>query len=69
MGKLDFKNLYQRIKRDLGDVTCKTSFYCDKFDPTRNYAGVIVYAIDGNYRWTNSGQLNMNELGEQCSLI
>jgi hypothetical protein len=57
MGKKDFKGLYRSIKRNLGDdITCKTSYFCDNFDPKLNYAGVIIYAIDGNGKWENTGK-------------
>jgi hypothetical protein len=56
MGKENFKELYRRIKTELNTITCKTSFYCDRFDPARNYAGVIVYAIDGKFQWKNYGE-------------
>ncbi len=47
MGKKDFKKIYRSIKNDLGSVTCKTSYFCDNFKSNCNYAGVIIYAIDG----------------------
>jgi hypothetical protein len=50
MGKKNFQGLYKKIKSELGDVTCKISNYSDNFDPNKNYAGMIVYAIDRKFR-------------------
>ncbi|CAF1253092.1 unnamed protein product [Adineta steineri] len=45
--------MYQCIKRKLGTVTCKISYFCDEFDESKNYAGAIIYSIDGEYEWKN----------------
>jgi hypothetical protein len=50
MGKENFKDLYRRIKSELGEITCKISAYSDSFDENKNYAGMIVYAIDGKFK-------------------
>ncbi|CAG8510573.1 1646_t:CDS:1, partial [Racocetra fulgida] len=55
MGKKNFKNLYKRIKSELGDITCKISYFSDNFDENKNYAGMIVYAVNGNFAWNNTG--------------
>ena len=54
-GKKDFKGLYKRIKSQIGKPTCKISYFSDDFNPNKNYAGMIVYAIDGKYQWLNEG--------------
>ncbi|CAF1407248.1 unnamed protein product, partial [Rotaria sordida] len=53
MGKKNFKDLYRRIKREQGNVTCEISVFSDKFNPFFQYVGVIVYAIDGKFEWEN----------------
>jgi len=53
MGKKDFRKLYRRIKSELGEISCKISYFSDDFDSNKNYAGIIVYAIDGKFRWVN----------------
>ena len=32
-------------------ATIKLSYYCDKFDPKKNYAGIILYHHQGKYKW------------------
>jgi hypothetical protein len=53
MGKRNFTNFYNKISSELiskfGKVTGKISLYGDVFDPTKSYAGAIVYAIDGKF--------------------
>ena len=57
MGKSDFKKLYSIIKSELGPVvTCKTSYFCDKFDPSQNYAGVVVHSVNKKFQWVNEGK-------------
>ncbi|CAF3471433.1 unnamed protein product [Rotaria socialis] len=53
MGKKNFKDLYRRIKSEFGSVSCKTSYFCDKFNASSNYAGAIIYSIDGKFKWEN----------------
>ncbi len=53
MGKKDFKKLYSQIKSEFGEISCKISYFSDNFDSKKNYAGIIVYAIDGKFRWSN----------------
>ncbi|UJR34797.1 hypothetical protein I4U23_027578 [Adineta vaga] len=53
MGKKHFGRLYRRIREKLGTITCKISHFCDEFDESCNYAGAIIYAIDGEYKWKN----------------
>ncbi|KAF0381438.1 hypothetical protein F8M41_012073 [Gigaspora margarita] len=55
MGKEYFRKLYKRIKSELGDINCKISHFSDKFDESKSYAGMIVYAIDGKFTWKNTG--------------
>jgi hypothetical protein len=55
-GRSDFSGLCRRIKDDLGgDLTCRISCNSDSFYSWKNYAGVIVYAMNGNFRWVSSG--------------
>ena len=56
MGKYHFKDLYRRIRREHGTVSCEVSVFSDNFNPLRNYAGVIIYAIDGKFEWENNGE-------------
>jgi len=51
-GRSDFSGLCRRIKNDLGDnLICKISCDSDYFYSWKNYAGVIVYAVDGKFNW------------------
>ena len=58
MGKQSFEVLYRQIRTEMlnefGKITGKISLYGDKFDPNKNYAGMIVYAIDGKFKWVNT---------------
>ncbi|CAF3329285.1 unnamed protein product [Rotaria socialis] len=53
MGKRNFKDIYRRMKREHVTVTCEISIFSDQFNPSRRYAGVIIYAIDGKFEWEN----------------
>ncbi|CAM4957875.1 unnamed protein product [Rotaria socialis] len=55
MGKRNFKDIYRRMKREHVTVTCEISIFSDQFNPSRRYAGVIIYAIDGKFEWENHG--------------
>jgi hypothetical protein len=60
MGKRNFQEIYKQIEaemlRNSSKVTGKISYYgSDKFNPKKNYAGMIIYAIDGKFEWQNSG--------------
>lgn len=59
MGKQNFENFYRQIKSELlpkfGKITGKISLYGENFDPSKNYAGMILYAIDGEFEWKNTG--------------
>ena len=51
-GKSDFSGLCRQIKNDLGgDLTCRISDDSDYFYSNKSYTGVIVYAVDGKFRW------------------
>jgi len=55
-GRSDFSGLCRRIKNDLdSNLTCRISDGSDNFYSWKNYAGVIVYAVDGRFRWQVSG--------------
>ena len=50
-GRSDFSGLCRRIKNDIGDnLTCRISDDSDNFYSWKNYAGVIVYAVDGKFK-------------------
>jgi len=47
---------YKECKQEVGgDITVKISFFSDKFDKNKNYAGMIVYKIDNKCNWLNQG--------------
>ena len=52
-GKKNFTSFYKNIKSKLGKITCKISYFSDNFDPNKNYAGMIIYAVDGQFQWLN----------------
>lgn len=58
-GKKNFGQFYRRMRNVLGGKpTCKISGHSDDFDEDKDYAGMIVYAIDNEFSWTNeSGSL------------
>lgn len=56
MGKRNFKDLYRRVKWEHGVVDCEISVFSDKYDPLCNYAGVIIYAMNGKFDWVNHGE-------------
>jgi len=65
-GRSDFSGLCRRIKDDLGgDLTCRISDDSDYFYSNRNYAGVIIYAVDGKFRW----QFSNSHIGRSFSMI
>lgn len=64
MGKQNFESFYRTIKSELdGKTTGKISYYSDKFESGKSYAGAIIYAIDGEFKWKNeSGRAK----GQNC---
>lgn len=52
-GKKNFNQLYKRIKSELKEITCKISAYSDEFEEGKNYAGMIVYSLDDQFKWRN----------------
>lgn len=54
-GRQNFKSLYRSVKSQLGRPSCKVSFFSDNFDSSKNYAGMIVYAVNGSFNWMNTG--------------
>ncbi|CAF4666997.1 unnamed protein product [Rotaria socialis] len=46
------------MKEEMGTVTCRISQFSDEFYSCNNYAGAIIYGIDGQFQWQNleSGQ-------------
>ncbi|CAG8693525.1 hypothetical protein C2G38_2174731 [Gigaspora rosea] len=69
MGKENFKKLYKRIKYELGSITCKISGFSDEFDEDKDYAGMIVYAIDGEFAWENTGGITSGYRGKSFYII
>lgn len=55
MGKQNFSQIYSWIKEDFGDVTCKVSYYSDNFNWGCNYSCVLIYGVNGQTTWVNSG--------------
>lgn len=54
MGKHNFAAIYQEAVLDLGErPRIKISFFCDQYRPDKDYAGLIVYSTNGNFRWRN----------------
>jgi hypothetical protein len=53
MGKKDFGAIYRDACCLLGLETAsiKVSAFCDKYDPDKNYAGIILYHHGGMYKW------------------
>jgi len=50
-GRKDFKDFCRRIKTELGvtAVTGRVSCSSDEYQPGKNYAGVIIYTMDGEF--------------------
>ena len=55
MGRDDFAKLYKECKLECGEITGKISYFSDNFEANKNYAGIIVYKIDGKCKWKNDG--------------
>eukprot|EP00803_Ostreobium_quekettii_P001626 evm.model.scf_933.7 EVM.evm.TU.scf_933.7 scf_933:29208-29373(-) len=54
MGKKCFEELYKRCKAQVGgEITLKYSNFCDAYVEGKNYAGVVVYMVDGSAKWMN----------------
>jgi len=69
MGKKDFKKLYRAAVENNGADTCKSSYFCDDYDPKEDYAGLICYAINGKFNWTNVAGMTKNYRGRSFYLI
>ena len=56
MGKKNFGAIYRDACVSLGLTagTIKISHFCDKYDPDKNYAGIILYHHGGKFKWKNS---------------
>jgi hypothetical protein len=55
MGKTDFKTLCKKARQDIGaPLTLKISAFSDTYDSKKNYAGMMVYAVDGKFQWVNA---------------
>jgi len=55
MGKVDFKQLCKQAQEEIkGSLTLKISAFSDTYDSTKNYAGMIIYAVDGKFTWVNT---------------
>ena len=58
MGKKDFPKIYKECKQAVGGkITIKISFFSDTYDKSKNFAGMIVYKLDGKCKWHNEGLL------------
>jgi hypothetical protein len=52
MGKKDFQIFIQQAQAyNGGIVPMKISYFSDLFDPQKNFAGLIVYHVDGQFEW------------------
>lgn len=52
MGKHNFQKIYRDALEQLGErPTIKLSSYCDRYNPTSKYAGMIIYHAYGAYKW------------------
>jgi len=55
MGKSDFKTLCKKAQEEIGSpLTLKVSAFSDTYDISKNYAGMIIYAVDGKFNWINT---------------
>jgi len=54
MGKKNFSSLYKQSRDELGNATLKVSSLCDAYNPSGNYAGLIVYHHGGKFKWKNT---------------
>ncbi|WNE40486.1 MAG: hypothetical protein GBAus27B_000553 [Mycoplasmataceae bacterium] len=52
-GKKNFVDFYKRLKSDIGKSSCKISHYSDQFEKDKNYAGMIVYSVNNEFKWFN----------------
>ena len=73
-GKSDFKGLCRRIKSNLTSVyekiTAKISCNSDPYKgEDHDYAGAIIYAIDGKFEWRNTAGEAMNRRGRSFYII
>ena len=57
MGKKNFKEIYQKAVEHNGSDSCKISYFSDTYNKDSNFAGMIVYSIDGKYSWRNNAGL------------
>jgi hypothetical protein len=53
MGKSDFKSIVKQALARNGSASLKISSFCDDYDERKNYAGMIVYSVEGKYKWKN----------------
>ena len=69
-GKSDFSGLCRRIKDDLdGNLTCRIFDNSDYFYSSKSYTGVIVYAVNGNFRWQVEGGRACGRRGRAFQMI
>lgn len=56
MGKQNFSSLYKSMKDELyngGPVSCKISFFSDKYEDGYDYSCIMVYKINNVFEWNN----------------
>jgi len=70
-GKKEFKEFAIKIKDSLGvnTITGRISCSSDAYQPGKNYAGVVVYAINGQFIWMNSGGDTQGRRGRSFYVI
>jgi len=69
MGKKDLSKLYKAAKRQNGVDSCKSSYFCDEFEPNEDYAGLVIYAVDGSFKWRNNSGVSSGYKGQAFQLI
>lgn len=53
MGKKNFNKIYLKACQELQTErpSIKLSYFCDDYDPKKNYAGIILYNHRGSFKW------------------
>lgn len=70
MGKKNFPAIYVEATKELGGrPTMKVSHFADKYDASKNYAGVIVYHNEGSFRWFNKSGIAKGYKGRAFYVI
>ncbi len=55
MGKKDFGAIYRDCKKEVGgEISCKISYYSDKFEANKDFGAVIIYKRNDQCKWKNN---------------